>query len=211
MSIFSQPTRAVILGGLFTILPLLAVIVLFNKGIQLLLPVGRKLVDLLGIHTLFGKATISIICGFILILLCYISGILVDRGLFRRWNNAIEEKLFLFLPGFQMLKYRLAGDQTEIWPAKWRAILLKDNQFYRVAFITDDSTPEYLSLYLPDAPRMDAGELRIARTDECEYSEITMTQAMNMLTQFGRGFTANYMPDFQLPTAKTSHITDKTS
>jgi uncharacterized membrane protein len=208
MSIFSQTTKTVILGGLFTILPLLAVIVLFNKGIQLLLPVGRKLVDMLDIHTLFGKATVSIICGFILILLCYISGMLVGKGLFRRWNNAIEEKLFLFFPGFQMLKYRLAGDQTEIWPAKWRAILLKDNQFYRVAFITDDSNPEYLSLYLPDAPRMDAGEIRMARADECEYLDITMAQAMNMLTQFGRGFTTAHLPRQQLSEVRTSHSTD---
>jgi len=207
MSIFSQTTRAVILGGLFTILPLLAVIVLLNKGIQLLLPVGRKLVELLDIHTLLGKATVSIICGFILILLCYISGILVDRG-FRRWNNAIEEKLFLFFPGFQMLKYRLSGDQTKIWPAKWRAKLLKDNQFYRVAFITDDSTPEYLSIYLPDGSRMDAGELRMARAEECEYLDITMTQAMNMLTQFGRGFTASHLPGQHLSEVSTSHSTD---
>lgn len=182
-----KSTQAFILGGVFFILPLLVVIILLTKGIHLLTPMGSKLVDLLGIEHVFGTATLSIICVALLLLICYCSGYLISHGLIRQWGGAVEEKMFLFFPSFQMLKYRMMGEQADHLEQRWQAALLKDNNAYRLAFITDQTEPDYISFFLPDAPRMDAGEIRYMSVEECEYVPISMQQAMNALNQFGRG------------------------
>ncbi|MEK6479157.1 hypothetical protein WJR50_16545 [Catalinimonas sp. 4WD22] len=187
MSLIKQPPRAFILGGVFFILPLLVFIVLATKAIHLLLPLGSKMVDSLGLHSVFGAATVSIFCIFILLLLCYLSGFLIEKGFIKQWSITVEEKLFLFFPSFQMLKYRIIGDQPKKLEQQWEAVLLKDNQFYRLAFITDKNVPGFLSLFLPDAPKMDAGEIRYVRQEECEYYPIPMQEAMYALNRFGRG------------------------
>jgi hypothetical protein len=60
----------------------------------------------------------------------------------------------------------LAEDKTD--QGHWQAILLQENTYYRVAFITDQSIPDFLCIFLPDAPRIDAGEVRYVRKDECK-------------------------------------------
>ncbi len=192
MSIFKQSPRAFILGGVFFLLPLLLFVVLANKAIHLLIPVGSKLVDALGLHSVFGAATVSIICVLILLLLCFLSGFLIEKGFIRQWSSSIEEKLFLFFPSFQMLKYRIIGAHPYQVKQQWKAILLRENNYYRVAFITDQSMPGFLSIFLPDAPRMDAGEIRCIKVEECEYQAIPMQQAMNALHRFGKGLS---LPD----------------
>ncbi|WP_417443615.1 hypothetical protein [Joostella sp.] len=186
MKIFNKSTNAVILGGIFFLIPLLIFIVLITHAIQLATPLGRKLVDVFHIHSVFGAATVTIFTIVILILVCYISGYLVQKGLVNDWGQKVEDKLFLLFPSLQMLKYRMLGDK----PAKedddnWKSILLKEDQFYRIAFITNFKNGFY-SVYVPDAPRMDAGEVRFIEKTDIDFIPISMKDAMNSLNSFGR-------------------------
>ena len=69
---------------------------------------------------------------------------------------------------------------------RWKAILLKEDRHYSIAFITNTDTEGNLSIYIPDAPRMDAGEIRIMAAEDCDYRPISMKQAMAALGSFGR-------------------------
>lgn len=187
MSLISKPSRAILIGGALFAFPLLLLIVLINKAIQLLLPFARKLVDVLGIHSLFGAATITITCVVVIVLICFISGILLEKGFLRSWSVTVEEKLFLFFPGFQVIKFELMAENK---PEKhhWQPILLQENSSYRVAFITDQQISGFFCVYLPDAPKIDAGEVLYIRKEDCHYVPITMRQAIRSLHRFGRGF-----------------------
>ena len=186
MSLTKKPIGAIIIGGVFFLLPVLAILVLITRGIKILLPVGHKLVEILNIHSLFGAATISIISVVLLLIIAYISGLLLSKGFFRRWNNAIEEKLFLLFPNLQMLKYQMMDDTAAFLDKKWDAVLLEENGGYTIAFVTDESYGSVLSLFIPDAPRIDAGEVRYIKHSECTFHPISMKMAMKALSHFGR-------------------------
>ena len=186
MKIFNKSTNAVILGGIFFLIPLLIFIVLITHAIKLATPLGRKLVDIFNIHSVFGAATVTIFTVAILVFICYLSGYLVQKGLVNDWGQKVEDKLFLLFPSLQMLKYRLLGDK----PAKkdddnWKSILLKEDIFYRIAFITSYKDG-FFSVYVPDAPRMDAGEICFIAKVDIEFIPISMKDAMNSLNSFGR-------------------------
>lgn len=186
MSISKRPIGAIIIGGVFFLLPVLGIIILLTRGVKILVPVGNKVVDLLNIHTLFGAATITIISILLLLIIAYVSGWMLSKGFFRRWNNAIEEKLFILFPNLQMLKYQMMDDTAAFLDKKWDAILLAEDGGYTIAFITDQSYGEVLSLYIPDAPRIDAGQVKYIKHSECEFHPISMQMAMKALGQFGR-------------------------
>lgn len=186
MSLSKKPIGAIIIGGIFFLLPVLAILVLLTRGIKILVPVGYKLVDILNIHSLFGAATISIISLVLLLIVAYISGLLLSKGFFRRWNNAIEEKLFLLFPNLQMLKYQMMDDTAAFLDKKWDAVLLEENGTYTIAFVTDESYGSVLSLFIPDAPRIDAGEVRYMKHSACTFHPISMKMAMKALSHFGR-------------------------
>jgi len=198
MPILKQSYRAFILGGIFFILPLLIVIVLIEKAVQLLSPLGKKLSEIFDLHSLFGTAAVTIVCLFLILLFCLLGGILVDKGFVHQYSRKVEEKLFLFFPAFQMLKYRLLGNEGMRTDDIWEAILMREEDTSRVAFITDQSDDNgYISVFIPDAPRMDSGEIRYFKKGECEYHPITMKEAMSALNNFGKGIDFSKMENIQ--------------
>lgn len=186
MKLFKKPVWAIIVGGVFFMLPLLAAIVLLTRGVRLVVPLGEKLSGWLHLQNQFGAAAVFIVSIVILLLIAYLSGLLVSRGVLKQWGGAVEEKLFLLFPNFQVLKYQMLDDSQKFVNSKWESVLLDDNGAYNLAFITDKSNPEVLAFFIPDAPRPDAGEIRYMLRKDCTYHAIPMKSAMKALTAFGK-------------------------
>lgn len=184
MSFVKKPTQAVIFGGLFFIIPFIILIFVIKMALKLLKPFGGKIDQYLGIHTILGEAAITIISLILLLFICYVAGLLLQRGLVKDWGGHVEEKLFLFFPSLQVLKYRLLGEEYGA-QSKWTGILLKEDDHYTLAFITNPITEPYLSIFIPEIPKMDAGEIRYMKKGECVYHTITMHSAMNAVISFG--------------------------
>lgn len=187
MAFFKKIVEVFLIGCLFFVVPALVAILLFGKAVHLLLPVAHKLNEVFDLQSVFGTATVTIVCLLLIVVLCAFFGLLLKRGFIKVWSNKLEERLFFFLPSFQMMKYRFIDDEKYRQQKFWKAILLKEEDFYRVALVTDDSSDTFLTVYIPDAPKMDAGEIRYILRDECEFYDITMKEAMNALHSFGKG------------------------
>lgn len=184
MSIFGKPTKSVILGGLFLIIPLIVMIIIGKHAIIILAPLGKHLGHRLGVSSLFGKATITIISLVLLFVFCYLAGLLLRVGLVSKLGDRMEEKIFLFFPQLQIIKYRLSGETA--LKSVWTPILLKDEQFYVLVFVTSSLDEEVISIYIPESPKLDSGEIRYVRKEDCEYQVITMKQAMDAVVSFGK-------------------------
>ena len=185
MSIIKKPTRALLVGGLFLIIPIIILVILGKHAFAILTPLGRKIEQGLGITSLFGEATITIICLLLLLLFCYIAGMLLEVGLVSQWGRRMEEKLFLFVPSLQILKYRILGEE-DASKSSWTAVLLHEENHYTLAFITNALTEDFLSIFIPESPHMDSGEIRFMKKEECVYTVVSMKAAMNAVISFGR-------------------------
>lgn len=195
------------LGGFFFIIPLVILIYLLKKALDLILPLGKSLVDFLGIQTLFNLATDSLAGITLLVFVAISAGFLITKGFLKPWGGQFEEKLFLFFPGVQMLKFRLMDNQKSNEERLWKPILLREENSFKIAFITDERDPAYLSLYMPDAPRMDAGEIRFVLKEECVFIPISMKDALNAMHQFGRGIMlSSLLAKSDLPSSTWSNI-----
>ncbi|PNQ73781.1 hypothetical protein C1T31_05455 [Hanstruepera neustonica] len=186
MALFNKSTRALIFGGLFFIIPFFLVVVAGKQLFEILHPLGQKISSLLDLHTIFGKSSVLIVTILIIILVCYLAGMLIEKGLVRNWNTRLEKKLFVFFPSLQMLKFRLIGDKNKVINEVWQGIVFKEDNAYRIAFITDKKE-NHTTIYIPDAPKIDAGEVRYMINSEFEYYPITMKEAMSAIYNFGEG------------------------
>ena len=68
----------------------------------------------------------------------------------------------------------------------WTPILLKDEQYYVLVFVTSSLDEEVISIYIPESPKLDSGEIRFVKKADCEYYVITMKQAMDAVISFGK-------------------------
>jgi uncharacterized membrane protein len=183
-----SPLKALInvslVGAFLFVFPIVLMVFLIRKTIALLSPITVDLVHALEINTLFGAATLTIVTLLLIFAVCFISGKLIEAGIIKQWSRSFEEKLMLFVPAYQTLKFRLLDDHYV--QQHYKAIILREDQHYRIAFITDEQQ-DFLSVYIPDAPRMESGEVRLLRRGDAQFTPITQKAAITALMRFGRG------------------------
>ncbi|MHA3789018.1 hypothetical protein ACX0HA_12455 [Flavobacterium hauense] len=184
MSLFGKATRSVMLGGLFLIIPLVVIIIIGTHAIEILSPLGKSIGHRIGVSTIFGKATLTIITLMLLLFFCYLAGLLLRIGLVSAWGDKVEEKIFLFFPQLQIIKYRIAGESS--MKSVWTPILLKEENYYVLVFVTSSLDQPVWSIYVPESPKLDSGEIRYMKKEDCVYESISMKQAMDAVISFGK-------------------------
>ena len=177
--------QTIALGGFFYLVPAIIFIILIEKALDLIRPLSHWLSVQFRLESALGAMAVLIISILFLALICYLLGRLLDLGMIRNWSSNLEEFLFLLFPGLQIIRFRLLKDSPNKIP--WTPVLLREDPGWTVAFLTDDSLPGYLSFFLPDAPRIDAGSVKVISREECEYQEISMADALHAIRFFGKG------------------------
>ncbi len=172
--------------GLFFVLPFIIIALLGSKVLHALKPLANKIANTFDLHTIFGEATVLIICIMIVVSICVLCGYFIQKGIFTKWSNSIEEQLFIHFPSIQVLKYRMIKNQGKVINEFWQAIIIEEDGKYNIAFITEE-TERFITLYVPDAPRIDAGEVRYLKKESATYYPISMRRAMAALYNFGKG------------------------
>lgn len=186
MKIFSKTTRHILAGGMLFIIPLTLIIVLVGKILDLLRPLAIKIEPVFGSHTILGVTSVTLIGAVLMVLLCYLAGILIQKGIINFWGQRVEMTFFRLFPSLQMMKFMMV-DEDELKTISWKAFLYPEGESHRIAFITDDSQPDHYAVFIPDAPRMDAGEVRYIRKDSITINEITFKQAISAIYNYGQG------------------------
>lgn len=186
MAFINKSSRALVFGGLFFMVPILLVLLAWKELHQILKPISTKISETLDLQSFFGPASIIIVTIILILLLCFVAGILIEKGIVKKWSSGLEKKLFVFLPSLQMLKFRLIGDRDNVINQFWQGIIFKEDNGYKIAFITD-KTKNHTTIYIPDAPKIDAGEVRYMINNKFEYHNITMKEAMSAIYNFGEG------------------------
>ncbi|WP_066224580.1 hypothetical protein [Formosa haliotis] len=189
--------RYVVTGTLFVVVPILIIIVLFGKALGILMPLGHTLTEKFHLTSFLGPAAVILVSCLILFIISLVCGYFVVNGFLKQWSNKYEATLFYHFPSFQMMKYRFIEEADYKKQNFWQPILLKEDNAFRIAFITDNSQPNFFSIYVPDAPKMDAGEVRYMLVSDCEYIPITMKQAMNGLRNFGKGMESEVFKEYK--------------
>lgn len=191
----AKPFINLLLGGVFFLIPVLIGIVLISKAFKILNPISMAIANFLDKSSFLKVFLVELISLFILTGICYLAGLLLKKGIIKNWKGNIEEKLFFLFPGLQRLKMSLLGGQKSHWGEKWQAAIIKEDQHYRIGFISESESPDFFCVYLPDAPRMDAGEVRYYPCDTFEYREISLKELTDSFQAFGSSLPAHCFPN----------------
>lgn len=181
-----KSTTCSLIIGVFFMLPVLLIVVLATRIITVLKPLGSKIAQIFDLHSIFGQASVLIVSILLFLGICILCGYFIQKGIFKKWSNSIEEQLFIYFPSLQVLKYRMIENKANVINEFWQAILLEEEEHFNIAFITEKSDL-FLTLYIPDAPKIDAGEVRYVKRENINYYPISMHDAMLALYNFGKG------------------------
>lgn len=181
-----KPFVNLILGGVFFLLPLLLLSFFIRRIFQVLNPISLAIASFLDTPNVFNIVLVYLLSLLLLLLLCYFAGVLLNKGVIRNWNPAMDEKLFYLMPGLQRFKFSLTGKEAHLWGGPWHAGLIKDNDCFRPGYVAHSADPDYYCVFFPDAPRMESGEIRYFHKDTMEYRQLSMKEMTDSFKKFGR-------------------------
>ena len=183
MKTLAEFTKTTLIGGVLIILPIYIAVLLLAKAAQALLGLLAPLTFQIPAGTEFR----GIIAILVLVVVCFIVGLIVRTGPGLRAKNAFEQTVLEKLPGYSFLRgfaKRLTGRSEEqtLQPA-----LVEIEDALVPALIVEALDNNAFTVLVPSAPTPMAGSIYILPGDRVHPVDIPLAKAIGVFSKWGTG------------------------
>ncbi|MBL0739413.1 hypothetical protein JI750_21160 [Flavobacterium sp. GN10] len=180
------------ISGALVLLPLLVFFILLGKVWKFFQDYGEKFAHFLRLDLVLGKYATDIAGGLILLILIYLSGYLMRLAVLKRFTNWIDEKLMIFLPGYEKNKKeaeeKLLKRNHEPKPVTDLPILFKNGDFWQPAHLIEENENGSAVIFVPTAPTHNQGQILIVQSDDFrKLTDTTIGALDESIKSFGKG------------------------
>ena len=177
-----------VITGFIFLMPVLISIAVIGKFWNKLLAVGQKVAKFLRVDTLLGATGDAIIAVILLLLLCVAAGFLVKLTVFKRMSDWLDEKLAVFIPGYNDLRKETeikigAGPKEEVF----ETCLVHTQEHWKPAYLIDVADTGDATVFIPVAPTFTTGQVAIVPSDCLKKLKIDSKALNGYLKKLGKG------------------------
>lgn len=183
-SIFSF-VKTTLTGGVLFLLPFILVITLLKEVFHFLFKISHPISKYLP-EIIFGLDGSNIVAIFLLICICFTGGLLFRTQFVKKFTQKLENNILNLMPGYALIKSITVGTIGENIEHNMSPILIKDDTTWNLAFLVEEG--EKLStVFIPDAPRHDAGEVKIIETRFIKKINVPANVFSRSIKNYGKG------------------------
>lgn len=180
--------RVTIVSGVLFMIPLILIIMILGKAIELLRYIVRPVANKLPIESLIGLETPSILAFVLLLVLCFAAGLLARTKTAKKMIDLLEDKLLSNLPGYSFLKN--VGEEVAGSGAthQYQSVLARFDDAWQLGFLVERIEGGRVVVFIPGSPSPWAGstfifdEERITLIDEATNKSIKVLQKLGIGT-----------------------------
>ena len=177
--------RTTITGGILFMLPTVLVIIIVNKARLILMTISAPLAKRMP-ELIMGLDGSNLLAIGLLIVICFVSGLFFRSLRVRKAVRGLEDGVLSYLPGYQLLK-SIAADAIGYTTENIMAtVLVSDGETWNVGFLVEENK-EFCTVFLPEAPRHDSGEVKIVPAAWVRKTGVTTNKAARSLKMYGKG------------------------
>jgi uncharacterized membrane protein len=183
MKSLAEFTKTTLMGGVLIVLPIYLSILLLLKTIAgvgaLIDPVTAQLPATLQFR--------RVIAMLVVILVCFLAGLIVRTGPGLRAKNALERNLLDRIPGYALIRglaSRVAGRQED---ETFAVALVEIEEALVPAFIVEEHDDGAYTVFVPSVPTPTAGAIYILPRERVHLVDISFAKAAWVTTKWGAG------------------------
>ncbi len=176
-------------GIVLFLLPLTLLTYLFKRGIDVMAKVVEPIKDHLPEHQIFGIGMVTLLSIFLLLLICYVFGWLVEKSRTRFYLDKVDNLLASIIPGYAMMK-TTATDVIGTEDKEWRVVLMGEEDDWKMGVEVGKQEGEYCVIFFPEPPDAKAGEVKLIHQSKIKYSDLPVNQLFLIIKKYGAGATA---------------------
>ncbi|GAA0881332.1 hypothetical protein GCM10009119_43020 [Algoriphagus jejuensis] len=179
LSVFAQTIK----GGLFFLLPLVVVIILLNKAVELIQPLSHAIREHLPFQLPLSAMVLSII---LLVLICFGAGWLARLGGSQKLILLLEENFLVLFPGYQLMKNSFES-KVGLDPETEYPVVLVPIDGWMIAFLVEELSDTEVMVLVPSAPSSWEGSLVIFEKSQIKHSNLKPSDLMSIMKRLGVG------------------------
>lgn len=177
-----------IIGGVFFLIPLFVVLKILGVILKFFKNLGPKITEFLELPALGKFAGSSFTAGALILLICFLFGLLAKWSKASKFRNWFDEQLTRIFPMYS--HYRIAIEQgLSVKDKPLRPVVLVPFESgWRPGLITEHLENGKVCVFLPMAPRFSDGTLIIVTSDSLVPLNIDEKKLNELLLLSGKGF-----------------------
>lgn len=179
--------KTTILGGLLFLAPLVVIAIILGKAYEISLAIASPVDRFFPVERLAGVALVNIIAVVLILLFCFLAGLVARSQLVRKRVEKIDGLLIDVIPTYAVLKGMLRSmAQPEEAAGQLTPVLARFDDYEQIAFeIERDDTRAVL--FLPGAPSAWSGTTVIVELSRVKRLDLPTHKAVQTLRKMGRG------------------------
>lgn len=179
--------KATFLGGILFLAPLILVLVLLEKGYHIVQKITDPIVNSLPRVKFMGFALQEIIGVTIIVLICFIAGLLAKTVYAKNLVRKIEDNILSFVPGYAFMKNMNESIMGFESNEDLKVIMVPTDAGWQFAFLIEQINDNDFTVFIPDAPNPWSGSVVIVEKKDIREIEITQKQALACIRKLGYG------------------------
>ena len=178
--------KTTVIGGLVFLVPLVVLGLIIIKAIGFMLVIAEPMARFLPVDSIGGIALINVVALLIVLLICFLAGLVARSERAQKLVNAAEDKILQRIPGYTMIK----GVKTALKPdddTDLRPVLVSFSSSARLGLEVERVGENRSVVYFPESPNAWSGIVKIVPVDRVRYVDIPVMSVIEHAEQLGHG------------------------
>lgn len=186
MKWYQAIVKRVFNGILLFLLPVMVLVFVMEKAITLLQKVIHPIKEHLPNESVMGVGLFTVISVLLILLICYLAGVLAESKTIKSLMALLEDNLLVFIPGYAMMKSR-ASEAIGETDDKWKAVLIGDNDEWKLGIEVDRQPGGYCTVFFPEPPDAKSGEMKLVHESKLKPLNMPVSKLVNIIRKYGHG------------------------
>lgn len=135
-----------------------------------------------------GIALLVLLAIGVILLLCFVAGLLARRSFVKQLAEFFEKKLLLLFPRYAIIREQMAGtlggNDAE---SRLKPVFVRFDDMSRLAFETERTESGLVAVYLPGSPDPWSGYVVHVAAERVDVLDVDFPEAVQVVEQLGRG------------------------
>lgn len=182
-----QFVKTTVIGGVVFLVPLVIVIVLADKALDIMKKVAEPLSGFIPIDAVGGIAIANVLAVALIVLICLFAGIAARTAAAGRLVHVLESSILSHIPAYGFVKGMTASIAGAEADKAMTAVLARLDDYSQIAFEIERLEGGKVVVYLPGSPNPWSGSVCIMTEDRIQPIDATMISAVRNIKHIGKG------------------------
>lgn len=179
--------KTTLIGGLLIVFPVVVLFILLKKAVVTIDPLLSPVMSRLPEGLPFPGLTAFAIESAVVLLGCFLVGIIAKTQAGKKLRRGIEKSLFEKVPGYAFLRSftrKALGEEEDI---RFKVALVEIEGGLAPSFVIEEHEDNRYTVFVPTAPMPTSGSIYIFPREKVHLVDVSFAKAFQSMTKLGAG------------------------